>query len=324
MSLPPPTLPHCYRHPDREAGRHCTRCGKPACSDCLVQAAVGSHCVDCAKAARPDVATRAKLASSRVLAPTTLALIAVNLGVFIIGAARDGGGLGGNVITATQANLGVSKAILQGRVGGLDGLPIPAHEWYRLATAGFVHFGIFHIAMNMLLLYQLGNLLERVIGSGRLLLLYVAGLFAGSLGVLVADVIGPNAGGITGGASGAVFGLMAAAAIGMHRRGINVFRTGIGTTLMLNLVLTFAINGVSVGGHLGGLAGALLAASLAACAPRLVAPPSPPAVAPLPAPAHCPRRFPMRRRHPTFPTGWATTPAGAFSLHRACCLERRA
>ena len=194
-----------------------------------------------------------------MLAPTTLTLIAVNVGVFLIGAARDGGGLGGNSITATQADLGVSKAILQGHILGLDGLPIPAHEWYRLATAGFVHFGIFHIAMNMLLLYQLGNLLERVIGSGRLLLLYVAGLFAGSLGVLVADTIaGPNAGGITGGASGAVFGLMAAAAIGMHRRGINVFRTGIGTTLMLNLVLTFAINGVSVGGHLGGLAGGLL------------------------------------------------------------------
>jgi membrane associated rhomboid family serine protease len=194
-----------------------------------------------------------------VLAPTTLGLIAINLLVFVVGAIRDGGGLAGNRITATQADLGVSKAILQGRVLGLDGFPIPAHEWYRLATAGFVHFGIFHIAMNMLLLYQLGNLLERVIGSGRLLALYAAGLFAGSLGVLIADTIqGAQNSGITGGASGAVFGLMAAAAIGMHRRGINVFRTGIGTTLMLNLVLTFAITGVSVGGHLGGLAGGLL------------------------------------------------------------------
>jgi membrane associated rhomboid family serine protease len=223
-----------------------------------VQATVGSHCVDCAKAARPDVATRAKLASSSVLAPATIGLIVVNVLVFVVGAVRDGAGLSGNSITAMQADLGVSKAILQGRTG-FDGIPIPAHEWYRLATAGFVHFGIFHIAMNMLLLYQLGNLLERVIGSARLLLLYAAGLFAGSLGVLVADSIGSQqGGGITGGASGAVFGLMAAAAIGMHRRGINVFRTGIGTTLMLNLVLTFAITGVSVGGHLGGLVGGLL------------------------------------------------------------------
>jgi membrane associated rhomboid family serine protease len=62
----------------------------------------------------------------------------------------------------------------------------------------------------------------------------------------------------TGGASGAVFGLMGAAAVGMHRRGINIFSTGIGGTLLLNLVFTFTISGVSIGGHVGGvLAGAL-------------------------------------------------------------------
>jgi membrane associated rhomboid family serine protease len=60
----------------------------------------------------------------------------------------------------------------------------------------------------------------------------------------------PN--GLTGGASGAVFGLMAAAAVGMHRRGVNIFRTGIGTVLILNLVITFTVPGISVGGHLGG------------------------------------------------------------------------
>jgi len=49
-----------------------------------------------------------------------------------------------------------------------------------------------------------------------------------------------------------------AAAVGLHRRGVNVFSTGIGTTLMLNLALTFGIRGISIGGHLGGLvAGAI-------------------------------------------------------------------
>ena len=48
MSLPPPpVLEHCYRHPDRETGRRCTRCGKPACGECLVQVSVGSQCLDC-------------------------------------------------------------------------------------------------------------------------------------------------------------------------------------------------------------------------------------------------------------------------------------
>jgi membrane associated rhomboid family serine protease len=51
---------------------------------------------------------------------------------------------------------------------------------------------------------------------------------------------------------------MAAAAIGMQRRGMNVFQTGIGALLVINLVLTFTIPGISIGGHVGGaVAGAL-------------------------------------------------------------------
>jgi membrane associated rhomboid family serine protease len=119
-----------------------------------------------------------------------------------------------------------------------------------LVTSGFIHFGFFHVGMNMLLLYQLGMLLERALGSARMAGVYFASLLAGSLGVIIID-----GGGLTGGASGAVFGLMACAAVGLHRRGVNVFSTGIGTTLVLNLVLTFTISGISIGGHLGGAIG---------------------------------------------------------------------
>ena len=104
----------------------------------------------------------------------------------------------------------------------------------------------------MLVLYQLGQLLERPLGRVKFTLLYFAALLGGSLGVLVLD-----SGGITGGASGAVFGLMAAAAVGLQHQGINVFSTGLGTTLMLNFFITFAIPGISIGGHVGGaIAGA--------------------------------------------------------------------
>ena len=59
MSFPPPPLPNCTRHPDRPTGRSCTRCARPACGDCLVQADVGSKCLDCVRRDRPSVRTRA-------------------------------------------------------------------------------------------------------------------------------------------------------------------------------------------------------------------------------------------------------------------------
>jgi membrane associated rhomboid family serine protease len=229
---------HCYRHPDREAGRHCTRCGRPACGDCLVQAAVGSHCLECAKAAKPDVRTRAKYWSAGQRTLVTYALIAANVAVFLYMLARDSSSLlSGREITKVQFDLGLYE-------GGLKN-----GEWYRLVTAGFLHFGIIHIGFNMLLLYQLGQLLEPALGRSKFALLYFAALLAGSYGAVLTA---PNS--LTGGASGAVFGLMGAAAVGLHRRGINVFSTGIGTTLLLNLVLTFSIAGISIGGHLGGVA----------------------------------------------------------------------
>ena len=241
---PAPTLPRCYRHPDRETGRSCTRCGKSACSECLVAASVGSHCVDCAKAARPDVKTRARYWNARQPTLVTYTLMAINLAVFAYTTLSDTQTLSGrDSVSKQQFDLGLNKLILQ----------LSQHfEWYRLVTAGFLHFGIIHIAFNMLLLYQLGQLLEPALGRLNFGLLYFAALLSGSLGVLILD-----ANSISGGASGAVFGLMTAAAIGMHRRGINIFSSGIGTTLVLNLVLTVTIPGISIGGHVGGaIAGA--------------------------------------------------------------------
>lgn len=127
-------------------------------------------------------------------------------------------------------------------------------EWYRLVSSGFLHFGLLHIGMNMLLLWQLGQLLEPALGEWKFSLLYFASMFGGAAGALL---LTPN--GLTGGASGAVFGLMAAAAVGLQQRGINPMRTGIGTTLILNLLITFMIPGISIGGHVGGaLAGAVV------------------------------------------------------------------
>jgi membrane associated rhomboid family serine protease len=122
------------------------------------------------------------------------------------------------------------------------------NEWYRLVTSGFLHFGIIHLALNMYFLYVLGNQMEPTLGRGRFVALYAASLLGGSAGVLVLD-----SGGFTAGASGAVFGLLGAFAVGIWQHGINPFTTQIGRLLLINLAFTFFVGGISIGGHLGGL-----------------------------------------------------------------------
>ncbi len=243
----------CYRHPNREAGRRCTRCGKPACSECLVQAQVGSHCLECAKASQPDLKTRARFWSAKEPLLITKILIGMNLAMFIgiLIWSADPGALSG-AITNAHLNLGLSREVLEQRIvwqsdDGTRFVTEP-HGWYRLLTSGFLHFGIVHIGLNMFFLWVLGPMLEPALGRVRFILLYIAALLGGSLGVILLDK-----GGISAGASGAVFGLLAAAAIGQWRRGINPLTTGIGATLLMNLVITFAIPGISIGGHIGGI-----------------------------------------------------------------------
>ncbi len=138
--------------------------------------------------------------------------------------------------------------------GALFGPAVEAGDYYRLVTAGFLHAGLLHIAFNMYLLYLLGKELEPEIGSARFLALYLSSLLAGSFGALLFE---PAA--LTVGASGAVYGLMGAAAAILYSRGINPLQTSIGSLIIFNLVLSFVIPNVSVGGHIGGLVGGAIA-----------------------------------------------------------------
>lgn len=235
---PPPPPPTCTRHPNREAGRACTRCGRPFCADCLVQAAVGSHCVECVRQARPPAAQRVRQWNATRSVVVTKVLLAVNVAVFLYLFVVDAGAAGGRSVTQGTFDLGLNRVF------------IANGEWWRLVTSGFIHFGLLHLAFNMYALWNLGMMMEDAMGRFRFGALYLAALLAGSAGVLV---VGGN--GITGGASGAVFGLFGAAAVGLHHRGVNPLQTSIGTVLLLNLVLTFAIPGISIGGHIGGLVG---------------------------------------------------------------------
>jgi membrane associated rhomboid family serine protease len=127
------------------------------------------------------------------------------------------------------------------------------HEWWRIVTSGFMHVSLIHVGMNCAILWQLGQLTERAYGRTRFLLLYFAALCAGAFGAVL---LSPN--NLTVGASGAVFGLLGAALFELRGRGVSITRTPIFATLVINLVFTLAIPGISVGGHIGGLTGGLI------------------------------------------------------------------
>ena len=260
--VPPPTGPPsanapstttCYRHPDRPTGRRCTRCGRPACGDCLVAASIGSHCLDCAKASRPDLRTRARFWSAGKSSLVATTIIAINVAVFVLlGLANDIGGMLSGSVTQAHVDFGLFDSWRTGVFEGRFRVGAP-DEWYRLVTSGFLHFGIIHLGMNMFFLYILGNEVEPMLGRVKFGLLYAASLLGGSAGVMLFD-----SGAFTAGASGAVFGLLGAYAVGIWRHGINVFNTNIGSLLLINLFLTFTIRNISIGGHVGGLvAGAI-------------------------------------------------------------------
>ena len=94
------------------------------------------------------------------------------------------------------------------------------------------------------------------LGNVRFLALYFASLLSGSFGALAL-----SADSFTVGASGAVFGLMAAAFIMQRARGVDPWRSGIGPLILLNIAITFFPGfNISIGGHLGGLVGGALCA----------------------------------------------------------------
>ncbi|MGH2893317.1 MAG: rhomboid family intramembrane serine protease, partial [Solirubrobacteraceae bacterium] len=124
------------------------------------------------------------------------------------------------------------------------------HQYYRLLTGGFMHDGILHIAFNMLFLFFMGPMLEPVIGRLNFAVVYFASLLAGSFGALLFSPQIP-----TVGASGACFGILGALIVIAYYRGISIWQSGLGITLVINIVFSLTVSGISIGGHLGGVVG---------------------------------------------------------------------
>ncbi len=212
------------------------------------QASVGFHCPECTKKGAQKVYQGVGALQQRPI--VTEVLMGLNVLVFAIGAliVANGDYFGGS---ATSFHLDWASTTfitwnpITGSSGGVGG-----GEWYRLVTAGFVHFGIIHLAVNMYSLWILGRAAEQYAGRLAFGMIYGVSLLAGSFGSLIME---PRA--LSAGASGAIFGLMGAMFLAFRARGIPFTRSPLFSVLLINLFITFTVPNISVGAHLGGLLG---------------------------------------------------------------------
>ena len=190
-----------------------------------------------------------QLTTRRPRIPVTVVLIALNLAVF---AAMLAGGAGlwhsqNGVQLAWGANFGPATK---------DG------QWWRLGSAMFLHFGLLHLGMNMASLFDGGRLVERMFGPLRFLAIYVLSGLTGNLLSLI--VQGDRA--VSGGASGAIFGVYGALLAFLWQQRDTLDRRefvrlfwGAGLFAAITIVLGLNIPGIDNGAHIGGFISGLLA-----------------------------------------------------------------
>lgn len=129
------------------------------------------------------------------------------------------------------------------------------HQWWRLLTAGFIHFGAAHLVNNMLLLYCMGSRLEHVVGHMRLLVIYLVSLLGGSL-LSLNMMIHTNDYAVSAGASGAVYGVIGGFLwMVILSRGRLQGITAKRLVFMILLMIYYGVisSGIDNWGHIGGL-----------------------------------------------------------------------
>ncbi|HVK20326.1 MAG TPA: rhomboid family intramembrane serine protease [Actinokineospora sp.] len=231
-------LPACVRHPGRPTGLRCTRCDRPACPECLVEAAVGFHCVDCVRQARqevrrPTTVAGAELSDKPVLVPI---LIGLNVAMFVITVALAQDLFNNERSEFFQALLSYTPSIADG-------------QWWRPITSGFLHYGPVHLLLNMVALWFLRDI-ELLLGRVRFALLYFLSMLGGEAACYLFDDLGTR----SAGASGAVYGLLGALLVAVIRlkRDKHTLMTVLGV-LAVNIAFSVSVANISLLAHLGGL-----------------------------------------------------------------------
>lgn len=207
----------------------------------MVDAPVGFQCPECARPVR----TLTTVAGAQYISKpfVTYALIAISLAAF-----------------GVQYLVGVSEVAGN---WGMWPVAIPlGGEWWRFLTSAFLHGSFLHIAFNMYVLFALGPTLERILGHGRFIVLYVVAALGGA--ITSYQFSDPEV--VSVGASGAIFGLMGALVVAGKRLRYDI--TQVLILIGINIAIGFIAPQVDWRAHLGGLVVGAAVSALMVYAPR--------------------------------------------------------
>ena len=203
----------------------------------MIAAPVGFQCPECVQGAAKQVRQPTTIAGAQLVAKPTITYALIGITAVVFG---------------LQMLVGVDQ--VAGSFGMWPGGVAVNGEYYRLLTAAFLHGSFLHILFNMYVLFALGPTLERILGHGRFLTLYLLAALGGS----VASYAFSDIRTLSVGASGAIFGLMGALVVAGRRLRYDI--TQVLGLIAVNIVIGFIAPGVDWRAHLGGLVvGALVA-----------------------------------------------------------------
>ena len=207
----------------------------------MIPASVGFQCPECVREGNASVrAVRGgglRSAAQRWGA-VTLSLIAINVAMFLVTAA--------SALANGASPLDNYDSPLFAALAQAPAYVVATGEWWRLITAAFLHFGLIHLVFNMLALLVFGAELERAIGRGRFLTVYLVSALGGATAIQL--FAAPNV--LAAGASTAIYGLLGG--LGVVFVATRQSLRGLIQLLVLNLLISL-LPGLSLLGHLGGL-----------------------------------------------------------------------
>lgn len=236
----------CYRHPERETGLRCARCGHSICPECARSADVGYRCPECIHNLHRRYFTQGGYAHP-LTAPRTQPRLTYGLmGLLVIiwlWQEFTGGSTNSEALVQQGAAFG-PLIILRGEV-------------WRLVTAMFLHIGLTHLLFNSFALFSLGQAVEAQFGYARFACIFLLAGYAGNL--LGLAWRGPEE--FSAGASGGVFGIMGAELgfLFFHRQALGQLgkqrQQQLAMTIVINLVIGFTLVNMNIDnlGHIGGL-----------------------------------------------------------------------